>query len=211
MDSTLINEEVIDELARTIGKTDVVSAITARAMNGEIDFATSLRERVTMLEGVRADVWDGLKQVVTIASGARELIQGLKDKGVITGVISGGFAPMAEWLKEELGLDYAFANHLLTCPSTSSHPYPHLTGTLSPDHPIITPELKKETLVRLATQHEVALSETLAVGDGSNDLLMLHAAGIGVAYNAKSSVQEKAPMRLNGGSLADLLYLFGSR
>ena len=112
MDSTLINEEVIDELARSIGKTDIVSAITARAMNGEIDFETSLRERVAMLKGVRSDVWDELKGTVTIAEGARELIQGLKKMGVVTGVVSGGFVPMAEWLKGELGLDYAFANHV---------------------------------------------------------------------------------------------------
>ena len=112
MDSTLIDQEVIDELARSIGKSDAVSAITARAMNGEIDFATSLRERVVMLRGVRADVWEELKRSVTIASGARELILKLKGAGVVTGVISGGFMPMAEWLKEELGLDYAFANHV---------------------------------------------------------------------------------------------------
>ena len=110
MDSTLINEEVIDELARSVGKTEAVSAITARAMNGEVNFETSLRERVCMLRGVGTDVWEELKRTVTIAEGARELIQGLKKIGVVTGVISGGFIPMAEWLKGELGLDYAFAN-----------------------------------------------------------------------------------------------------
>ncbi|KAL9102685.1 MAG: hypothetical protein Q9163_002207, partial [Psora crenata] len=88
MDSTLINEEVIDELARTIGKTEAVSAITARAMNGELDFETSLRERVTMLRGVRSDVWDELKGIVTIAEGARELVHALKKMGVVTGVVS---------------------------------------------------------------------------------------------------------------------------
>ena len=112
MDSTLINEEVIDELARSIGKTEQVSAITARAMNGEIDFETSLRERVAMLKGVRNDVWDDLKRTVTIAEGARELVKGLKEAGAITVVVSGGFMPMATWLKEELGLDHAFANHV---------------------------------------------------------------------------------------------------
>ena len=113
MDSTLINEEVIDELARSIGKTDIVSAITARAMNGELDFETSLRERVAMLRGVRSDVWEELKRRVTIAEGARELDRGLKENGaVVTGVVSGGFMPMAEWLKGELGLDHALANHV---------------------------------------------------------------------------------------------------
>lgn len=112
MDSTLINEEVIDELARSIGVSDAVSAITARAMNGEIDFATSLQERVAMLQGVNVDTWETMKKTVSIAEGARELIAGLRRRGVITGVISGGFTPMAEWLKGELGLDYAFANHV---------------------------------------------------------------------------------------------------
>ena len=207
MDSTLINEEVIDELARSIGISDAVSAITARAMNGDIDFATSLSERVAMLKGVRANVWDDLKKSVTIATGARELVRGLKQKGVLTGVVSGGFIPMAEWLKGELGLDVAVANHLLEEDSTTDIPYPHLSGLLDPKYPIVTPELKRETLKSLAADHALPLSETLAVGDGSNDLLMLGAAGLGVAWNAKEKVQIRAPMRLNGSSLADVLYL----
>ena len=207
MDSTLINEEVIDELARSIGISDAVSAITARAMNGDIDFATSLSERVAMLKGVRTDVWEDLKSTVTIATGAKELIGGLKKKGVLTGVVSGGFTPMAEWLKGELGLDVAFANHLLEEGPTVDFPYPHLSGLLDPNYPIVTPELKRETLKRLAAEHAIPLSETLAVGDGSNDLLMLGAAGLGIAWNAKEKVQLRAPMRLNGNSLADVLYL----
>ena len=207
MDSTLINEEVIDELARSIGVSDAVSAITARAMNGDIDFATSLSERVAMLKGARADVWNDLKTTVTIATGARELVGGLKKRGVLTGVVSGGFTPMAEWLKGELGLDVAFANHLVEEGPTVDFPYPHLSGLLDPNHPIVTPELKRETLKRLATDHAIPLSETLAVGDGSNDLLMLGAAGLGIAWNAKEKVQLRAPMRLNGNSLADVLYL----
>ena len=256
MDSTLINEEVIDELARSIGKTDAVSAITHRAMNGEIDFETSLRERVAMLKGVKTTIWDALQGTLTITNGARELIQALKEAGVMTVVVSGGFTPMAEWLKGELGLDQAIANHvrtlserslqstsfsnncpfhhpltfhpparmhypsiktsvlmipsqLLTSPPTPTHPYPHLTGTLSPDHPVVTPELKRSRLLSLAESHNLLLSETLAVGDGSNDLLMLHAAGLGIAYNAKQRVQEAAPMRLNGQSLVDILCLLG--
>ena len=207
MDSTLINEEVIDELARSIGISDAVSAITVRAMNGDIDFATSLSERVAMLKGVRTNVWEDLKKTVTIATGARALVSGLKRKGVLTGVVSGGFIPMAEWLKGELGLDVAVANHVLEEGPTADFPYPHLSGLLDPNYPIVTPELKRETLKSLAADHEILLSETLAVGDGSNDLLMLGTAGLGIAWNAKEKVQIRAPMRLNGDSLADVLYL----
>lgn len=209
MDSTLINEEVIDELARSIGISDAVSAITARAMNGDIDFATSLKERVAMLKGVPTTVWEDLKKTVTIAVGAKDLIAGLKKRGVYTGVVSGGFTPMAGWLKEQLGLDVAIANHLLESPPTDEYPFAHLSGRLNPDFPIVTPELKKSTLLQLSAERSIPLSETLAVGDGSNDLLMLGAAGLGIAWRAKEKVQIAAPMRLNGKSLADLLYLLG--
>ncbi|KAL9120141.1 MAG: hypothetical protein Q9187_003299, partial [Circinaria calcarea] len=111
LDSTLINQEVIDELARSIGVTQLVSAITERAMAGELDFAASLKERVALLKGVRADVWEDLKGQLTFATGARELCRGLKRLGVKMAVLSGGFVQMAEWVKGELGLDYAFANH----------------------------------------------------------------------------------------------------
>ncbi len=209
MDSTLINEEVIDELARSVGVSDAVSAITARAMNGDIDFATSLKERVGMLKGVPTTVWQDLRKTVTIATGARELIAGLKKKGVYTAVASGGFTPMAEWLKGELGLDLAVANHLLEAAPTEEFPYAHLSGQLDPALPIVTPQLKKDTLLALAAKQGVRTHETLAVGDGSNDLLMLGMAGLGIAWKAKAKVQVKAPMRLNGESLKDLLYLFG--
>lgn len=209
MDSTLINEEVIDELARSVGVSDAVSAITARAMNGDIDFATSLKERVSMLKGVPTTVWQDLRKTVTIATGARELIAGLKRKGVYTAVASGGFTPMAEWLKGELGLDLAVANHLLEAAPTAEFPYAHLSGQLDPAFPIVTPRLKKDTLLALAAKQGVRMHETLAVGDGSNDLLMLGTAGLGIAWKAKAKVQLMAPMRLNGESLEDLLYLFG--
>lgn len=209
MDSTLINEEVIDELARSIGLTAAVSAITARAMNGDIDFATSLKERVAMLKGVPSTVWEDLKKTVTIAEGARELIAGLKRKGVLTGVVSGGFMPMAQWLKGELGLDVAVANHLVEEGPTEEFPFPHLSGALNAEYPIVTPELKRDSLLSLAAAHSIKIYETVAVGDGSNDLLMLRTAGLGIAWKAKPKVQIAAPMRLNGQSLAELLYLFG--
>ena len=178
-------------------------------MNGDIDFATSLKERVAMLKGVPVSVWQDLKKSVTIANGARELMAGLKQRGVFTGVVSGGFTPMAEWLKGELGLDVAVANHLLESPPTDEYPFPHLAGELNPDFPIVTPELKRSTLLQLSAERSIPLSETMAVGDGSNDLLMLGAAGLGIAWRAKKKVQVVAPMRLNGESLAELLYLLG--
>ena len=112
MDSTLIDQEIIDELARSVGLTAQVSAITARAMNGEIGFESSLRERVGMLKGVRESVWEELKGRVTVAEGAKELVGFLRGRGCMTGVVSGGFAPMAEWLGGELGLDFVVANHV---------------------------------------------------------------------------------------------------
>lgn len=112
MDSTLIEEEVIDELARSIGVASAVSTITAKAMNGELDYEQSLRARLALLEGVNTDIWEKMQTSITIAAGARELCQELRERGIIMAVASGGFAPMAEWLKDQLGLDYAFANHV---------------------------------------------------------------------------------------------------
>ena len=212
MDSTLIDQEVIDELARSIDLTPAVSAITARAMNGEIDFATSLHERVSLLKGVRADIWASLRTdgSITIARGARELISGLKAMGVTTAVVSGGFTPMAEWLQAQLGLDYAFANHLLTAPPDDLFPYEHLSGALDVGKPLIDAQQKKDILLMLAAEHGVPVEQTIAVGDGSNDLLMMHAAGMGIAFRAKEKVQREAPRRSNGDSLEEILYLFGT-
>lgn len=210
MDSTLIDQEVIDELARSIGLTEAVSTITARAMNGEIDFAESLKERVALLRGVRADVWDTLKTdgSITIAEGAKKLISSLNSMGVKTAVVSGGFLPMAEWLKAQLGLDYAFANHLLTASALEEYPFVHLNGLLDSEKPLVDAQHKAEVLLMLAKENGIEVEQTIAVGDGSNDLLMMNAAGLGVAWNAKESVQKKAPARLNGDSLEELLYLF---
>lgn len=119
MDSTLINQEVIDELARSIGVTPAVAAITERAMAGELDFEESLKARVKLLEGVRADVWTDLKESITFAEGAKVLCSALGRIGVKMAVLSGGFIQMAEWAKGELGLDHAHANHVRIC--TSAH------------------------------------------------------------------------------------------
>ena len=213
MDSTLIDQEVIDELARSINLMPAVAAITARAMNGEIDFSASLIERVALLKGVRANIWDTMKtnNSITITNGARELISGLKAMDVKTAVVSGGFLPMAEWLKGQLGLDYAFANELVVAEANEEIPYMHLSGEVDLEKGIVDAEEKRRVLVRLAEKEGVDMGETIAVGDGSNDLLMMGAAGLGVAWRAKVKVQEKAPARLNGESLEELLYLWGER
>ncbi|MCJ1383655.1 hypothetical protein MMC17_006769 [Xylographa soralifera] len=229
LDSTLIEQEVIDELARSIGVQDAVSDITKRAMAGELDFAQSLKARVALLRGVNSmTVWDELKKIIKFAEGARELCRALKRLGVKMAVISGGFIQIAEWVKEQLGLDYAYANHVRFSslvpvdPTDSglqleeslpqpSYPYRFLTGNLEPAYPLITAEAKEELLAQIAGANRVLLSEILCVGDGANDLKMLELVGLGggfaVAFKAKEHVQKMAPNRLNSNSLVDLLYL----
>ncbi|KAE8151899.1 HAD-like domain-containing protein [Aspergillus avenaceus] len=204
MDSTLIQNEVIDEIARFIGVEKEVSEITERAMNGELDFSASLRERVGLLKGVPADVFEKLKSVITISPGARELCKALKNLGCKLAVLSGGFQPLAEWLAGELGIDYAFANHLEVDTATQT-----LTGKLVPTYPIVDASQKRTLLRSIAADNNIPIAQTAAVGDGANDLLMLHAAGLGVAWRAKSKVQLEAPTRLNGETMTDILYLLG--
>jgi phosphoserine phosphatase len=173
-------------------------------MNGELDFSASLKERVGLLKGVPADVFDKLKSVITIAKGARELCRALKALGFKMAVLSGGFQPLAEWLAGQLGLDYAVANHLEIDPVTQT-----LTGKLVESKPIIDAAQKRTLLKSIAAENNIPLSQTMSVGDGANDLLMLHAAGLGVAWRAKTKVQLEAPTRVNGESLTDILYLLG--
>lgn len=205
MDSTLIQQEVIDEIAAFVGVQKEVSAITARAMNGELDFAASLRARVALLKGVPSDVFERLKPKITITPGARELCKGLRRLGCTLAVCSGGFQPLADWLAAELGLDHAFANHLIADPVTKT-----LTGELDPRYPIVDGEHKKNLLLSMTKEKGLKQEQTMAVGDGANDIPMLKAAGLGVAWRAKSKVQMEAPARLNvANGLDDLLYLMG--
>jgi len=205
MDSTLIQQEVIDEIAAFVGVKDQVAAITERAMNGELDFSASLKARVALLKGVPADVFERLRAKITITPGARELCKCLKKLGFTLAVLSGGFQPLADWLAGELGLDYAFANHLTADPETKT-----LTGELDPAKPIVNAEHKQMLLMSLAKDRGIPLAQTMAVGDGANDLQMLKTAGLGVAWRAKAKVQMEAPARLNvGRSMLDLVYLLG--
>lgn len=209
MDSTLIEQEVIDVLASYMGtETEkAISSITARAMAGELDFAASLRERVKLLKGLPSNIFETLlkENRVTITPGAARLCAILRAMGCRLAVLSGGFQPLADWLAQTLGLDHAVANHLLLDESTNT-----LSGTLDAAHPIVTAEHKRNTLQALARQYKIPTSQTIAVGDGANDIPMLNAAGLGVAWRAKQRVQMEAPARLNvGKDLSDLVYLLG--
>lgn len=202
MDSTLIQQEVIDEVARTLGLSAEVSAITERAMNGELDFEASLRARCALLKGVKSSVWEDLKPVITLTPGAQTLITALKRLGYKTAVLSGGFTPLATWLADLLGLDYAFANHLVVSADGKT-----LTGDLTGE--IVHAERKRQHVLEIAKKEHIRLNQVLAVGDGANDLPMMAVAGLGVAFNAKPKVQLAAPARLNRTSLLDVLYLLG--
>ncbi|KAK3674314.1 Phosphoserine phosphatase [Recurvomyces mirabilis] len=205
MDSTLIQQEVIDELARAVNKYDAVAKITEEAMRGELDFEQSLGKRVALLEGVPTSIWDQLKaSTITFTPGAHELVGCLKALGWKTAVLSGGFVPLAQWVKGQLGLDYAYANVLLTNQEGT-----HLTGKLDPKAPIVHAKRKKQLLQKLAADNDIPSQNVIAIGDGSNDLLMMRVAGLGIAFNAKLSVQERAPMRMNRHSLLDIMYVLG--
>ncbi|KAJ1559872.1 hypothetical protein HK096_010804 [Nowakowskiella sp. JEL0078] len=185
MDSTLIQQEVIDEIADIAGVVEKVSKITEAAMNGEIDFKESLKRRVVLLEGTSATVFETVKKRITFTPGALELCRALKRLGVKLAVVSGGFIPLAQYVKNHLGLDYAFANQL----EISTDGTFVLTGkTIGP---IVDGQRKAELLNVIAQAEGVKLDQVVAVGDGANDLWMMAEAGLGVAFRAKPKVQEK--------------------
>ncbi|OBA23448.1 phosphoserine phosphatase serb [Metschnikowia bicuspidata var. bicuspidata NRRL YB-4993] len=202
MDSTLIYQEVIELIAAYADIEDKVAEITERAMNGELDFNDSLRERVLLLKGIDAStLWDELKDKIKITKGARELCKALKKLGVVMGVCSGGFIPLASYVKEQLGLDYAFANTLGVDEQSK------LDGTTRGY--IVNGEKKAELLLEIASNHNIDPKTAVAVGDGANDLKMMSTGGWGVAWNAKPKVQKEAPSCLNSDSLQDILYIMG--
>lgn len=202
MDSTLIYQEVIELIAAYADIEDKVAEITERAMNGELDFNESLRERVLLLKGIDATtLWDELKEKIQITNGAKELCKALKSLGVIMAVCSGGFLPLATHVKEQLGLDYAYANTLSLDENNK------LDGTTTGY--IVNGEKKAELLSEIAKYHGVNVEQAVAVGDGANDLKMMSVAGWGIAWNAKPKVQKEAPCCLNSKSLRDILYIMG--
>ncbi|KAI8321776.1 phosphoserine phosphatase serb [Martensiomyces pterosporus] len=202
MDSTLIQQEVIDEIARATGIEDQVSAITESAMRGEIDFKESLSRRVALLKGTPVAALEDVKRGLVFTEGAHYLCRALKNAGFKLAVISGGFLPLAKYVKNELGLDYAFANQLQVTPDGAS-----LTGVTV--GPVVDATRKAELLEVIAQAEGIAIDQVVAVGDGANDLLMLGKASLGIAFNAKPRVQEQARARINQKSLANILYLMG--
>ena len=202
MDSTLIQQEVIDELARQHGVVDEVAKITHRAMNGEIDFKESLRQRVGLLKGAPVSILETVRKNLVFTEGAHFLCKALKKLGFKLAVISGGFIPLALHVKNELGLDYAFANQLKCTPDGQT-----LTGETVGS--IVDAQRKAELLEVIAQAESISKEQVIAIGDGANDLIMLAAAGLGIAFNAKPTVQEKASTRINQKSLRNVMYLLG--
>jgi phosphoserine phosphatase len=200
VDSTLIQDEVIELLASHAGREAEVAAVTAAAMRGELDFADSLRERVAALEGLPVAVLDDVRAAVRFTPGARTLVRTLKRLGFTVAVVSGGFIEVVADLARELGIDHAHANALEVRDGI-------LTGRLVGD--VVDRAGKAEALRRFAAQEGLPLSRTVAVGDGANDLDMLEAAGLGVAFNAKPVVREQADTAVNVPYLDAVLYLLG--
>lgn len=200
MDSTLIQIEVIDELARAYGVVDRVSDITHRAMAGELDYEASLRERVSLLKGMPYEDVLALAKKLPVQHGARDMLTVLRKLGYKTAVISGGFTFAANALKEELGLDYAYANELEVSEGK-------LTGRVL--DPVVTPQRKADLLDAIAQREGIALEQTIAIGDGANDMGMLERAGLGIAFHAKAKLRAAADTSVSAGGLDRILYLLG--
>lgn len=202
MDSTLIYQEVIELIAAYAGVEDKVREITERAMNNELDFKQSLRERVKLLRGLEIEkLYGEIKPKLRITEGVPELCKQLQTQGCKLAVLSGGFVPFANYIKEQLNFDFARANVL----ETDSQGL--LTGVTS--GPVVDGQCKAETLLQLCQEYGIPQQASCMVGDGGNDLPAMAAAGFGVAWNAKPKVQQLAPAKLNTRSMVNLLHVFG--
>lgn len=202
MDSTLIEHEVIDELAIAAGVGEQVAAITERAMQGELDFRASFRERLALLEGLDESVLQGIAQSLRLTEGAEMLFAELKRLGYKTAILSGGFTYFARYLQDKLDIDYVYANELEIVDGK-------LTGRAI--EPIVDAQRKADLLQELAEREGLCLDQTIAVGDGANDLPMLGLAGLGVAFRAKPLVKKSARQAISTLGLDGILYLLGYR
>jgi phosphoserine phosphatase len=203
MDSTMIGQECIDELAAEVGLKDKVATITARAMNGEIAFEPALRERVALLKGLPISVVDEvIAKRITLTPGGMELIATMKAKGYYTALVSGGFTVFTSRIAATLGFDENRANILL-------EENGYLTGFVA--EPILGKQAKVDALEDICARLGISPDEAMAVGDGANDLGMLHLAGSGVALHAKPAVAAEAKIEINHSDLSALLYIQGYR
>ena len=198
VDGTLILEEVIDLLGREVGREEEISLITSRAMRGELDFETSLRDRVSFLEGLPVSVFDKVFNTIHLTSNAQEFISILQKNGILVGLVSGGFTPIVERLAKSLDIAYFSANQLEVKDG-------FLTGKLVGQ--IINPEVKKATLEKWTEELKLSKERTIAIGDGANDLLMLKSAGLGIAFCAKEVLKKEIPNHVDKRDFLEVLPL----
>ena len=202
MDSTIVTAETLDELAAHAGLGERVAEITRRAMEGKLDFPSALRERVGMLKGLSVAAMSETAAGIALTGGARRLVQTMRAHGAFTILVSGGFRFFTGLIRDRVGFHEDVANDLVIADGK-------LTGAVT--EPIVGREAKLDTLMRLIAERRLEAQQTLAVGDGANDLAMIQAAGMGVAFHAKPIVAEAAHVRVDRGDLTALLYLQGYR
>lgn len=205
MDSTIIKEESLDELARQIGKEKEVSFITNEAMNGRIEFKKALEDRVAILKGNSTDILENLKKNININDGARELVKTMNTNGSITVLVSGGFTFLTEYLKELLGFKYTHANTLQIIQKEFQKF--EITGKV--EGPILDKKAKLEYLNKYVKKYNLNYKDTICVGDGANDIEMIKHTGLGVSYYGKSALKKEADIHFNNTNLLGLLYAQG--
>lgn len=198
VDGTLILEEVIDLLGREAGCEEEIAQLTSQAMRGELDFESSLRKRVSLLEDLSISVFEKVFNSIHLSPNAQEFISILQKKGILVGLVSGGFTPIVERLAKSLGIAYFSANQLEVKDGL-------LTGKLV-GH-IISPEVKKETLEKWRKELKFSQERTIAIGDGANDLLMLKSSGLGIAFCAKEVLKKEIPHHVDKRDFLEVLPL----
>ena len=205
MDSTIIKEESLDELAKLIGKEKEIVQITKNAMEGKIDFKKALFKRVSMLKGVSFDILDNLKTNVEINEGACELIKTMKHNGAVTVLVSGGFTFLTNYLKDKLGFDFVHANYLQYFTDETGEML--LNGKVS--EPILDKEAKLKYLNKYLCDYNLTSYDTICVGDGANDIDMIVKSGMGISFNGKRALKDVADLHFEHTNLLGLLYAQG--